>query len=122
MFKAKTNPTETLLIIVIGLVILYLKFQLIWILYIALVISIGGIISQPIRETIDFLWMKLAWILSLIIPKIILSIIFYFVLFPIATISKVFGAKNGIILKYDNASSFKKVEKKFEKTSFEKPW
>lgn len=122
MLQTKTEPIKTILIIVLGLIVLHLKFQLNWILYVALTISIGSVLSQKISKTIDFLWMKLAWILSLIVPKIVLSIIFYMVLFPIASIAKLFGAKNGILLKNTGTSSFIAINKKFEKSSFEKPW
>ena len=122
MLKTKTDPIKTILIIALGLIILYLKFQLNWILYVALSISIGGVISQKISKTIDFLWMKLAWVLSLIVPKIVLTIIFYMILSPMAFIAKLFGAKNGIVLKNTGTSSFIEINKKFEKSSFEKPW
>lgn len=122
MLNTKTDPIKTVLIIVLGLLILYLKFQLNWILYVALFIAAGGVVSQKITKIIDFLWMKLAWVLSLIVPKIILTIIFYVLLFPIATMAKVLGVKNGIVLKNNDTSSFKEVNKIFEKTTFEKPW
>ena len=122
MLNTKTDPIKTVLIIVLGLLILYLKFQLNWILYVALFIAAGGVVSQKITKIIDFLWMKLAWVLSLIVPKIILTIIFYVLLFPIATMAKVLGVKNGIVLKNNDTSSFKEVNKIFENTTFEKPW
>lgn len=122
MLKTKIDPIKTILIIVLGLIILYLKFQIDSILYIALFICIGGVISQKLREAINFIWMKLAWVLSLIIPKIILSIIFYLILFPIALLSRLFGSKNGIVLKNEQNSFFKEVNKKFKREVFEKPW
>ena len=118
----QTNPLKTLFVIVIGLIVFYIKFRLNWILYTALLISVGGVISKKICASIEFIWMKLAWVLSLIIPNILLSIIFYLILFPIASLSKILGASNGIILKNNQQSFFKKVDKKFEKSSFEKPW
>ncbi len=122
MQKANTDPLKTILIIVLGLIILYFKFQYNWILFIAVIITILGLISKKASEIIDYLWMQLAWLLSLIVPKIILSVFYYLLLFPMALISKVFGNKNGIVLKNNRNSFFLDVNKEFNKSSFEKPW
>ena len=122
MLKTKTEPIKTILIIVLGLIILHLKFQMVFILYVALFICIGGVISSKLRKAIDFIWMKLAWVLSLIIPNIILSIIFYFILFPVAIIAKLFRNKNGIVLKNEQNSFFKDVNKEFKRDTFKTPW
>jgi membrane-associated phospholipid phosphatase len=122
MQKTNTDPLKTILIIVLGLIILYFKFQYNWILFIALIITILGLISKKASEIIDYLWMRLAWLLSLIVPKIILSAFYYLLLFPMALISKVFGNKNGIVLKNNRNSFFLDVNKEFNKSSFEKPW
>lgn len=122
MVSVKTNPKITLLIIIIGGFLFYYKFQLNWILISTLFIAFIGFISKEARNHIDFLWMKLAWVLSLIVPKIVLSIVFYFLLFPIAFISRIVGAKNGFDLKNNKESFFKTTTKEFDKDFFEKPW
>ena len=122
MQKTNTDPLKTILIIVLGLIIIYFKFQYNWILFIAIIITSLGLISKKASEIIDFLWMRLAWLLSLIVPKIILSAFYYLLLFPMALISKVFGNKNGIVLKNNRNSFFLDVNKEFNKSSFEKPW
>ena len=122
MQKTNTDPLKTILIIVLGLIIIYFKFQYNWILFIAIIITSLGLISKKASEIIDYLWMRLAWLLSLIVPKIILSAFYYLLLFPMALISKVFGNKNGIVLKNNRNSFFLDVNKEFNKSSFEKPW
>jgi len=66
--------------------------------------------------------MKLAWVLSLIIPNILLSSIFFLFLFPIALLSRLFGKKDPLMLKNPEKSVFRNQEKKFDKSSFENPW
>lgn len=122
MIDTNTNPIKTVLIIVIGLIIIYLNSQLNWTLYLALTIAVGSFFSTKVAYIIDYIWMKLAWLLSLIVPKVILTCVFYLILFPIATVSKILGVKNGIILTNNSDSAFKKVNKQFEKATFEKPW
>ena len=66
--------------------------------------------------------MKLAWVMSLIVPNILLSIVFYLFLTPIALISRIFGEKDQLGLKNSKDTMFKNTNKKFEPTSFENPW
>lgn len=116
------NPYKTLLVILIGLLIAYLKFKIDALLYAVLIIAVISILSQRIATYIDMLWMKLAWVLSLIVPNIVLSLVFFGILTPIAFLSKLFGAKTGIDLKDTSTSFFKEVDKTFDKSSFEKTW
>ncbi len=81
-----------------------------------------GLVSGYLAKKIDFLWMKLAWLLSLIVPNILLSVIFYLFLTPIAFLSRAFGDKNPLSLKNTKDSLFKESNKEFDKASFEKPW
>ena len=90
----KSNSEKTVLIISIGFIVIYILSDFKWALYTSLVIGILGIISIKICDFIDFLWMKLAEVLSYIVPNILLSVIFYLFLFPIAVLSKIFGNKD----------------------------
>lgn len=122
MAKKKTDSTKTILVITFGFMFLYLIWQWEWALYIALAVSLMGIISPWLSKKIAFLWDKLSWVLSLIIPNILLSIVFYFILFPISLVSKLMGAKSQIVLKNKSNSFFIESNKEFNKSSFEKPW
>jgi hypothetical protein len=118
----KTNPTKTVLIISTGFSIIYLAVLWKWALILSIVIGLTGICSSYLCKKIDFLWMKLAWLLGLIVPNILLGIIFYFFLFPISLLSKLFGNKDPLHLKNKTKSVFVNVKKDFEKSSFEKAW
>lgn len=122
MKQPKTNPTQTMLTICVGFLVIHLITKADWAIYISLVIGLLGVFSPFLSQKIDFLWMKLAWVLSLIMPNILLSIIFYLFLFPIALLSKLFGNKDPLMLKHTQKSTFRTREKPFEKSSFEKPW
>jgi hypothetical protein len=61
-------------------------------------------------------------VLSLIIPNILLSAIFFFILFPLSVLSKIFGEKDPLHLKNSSGSLFKDKNKIFDKKSFEHPW
>lgn len=118
----KTDPIKTVLVITVGLLIVFAITHWEWASNAAILIGLLGLLSSFLAKQIDYLWMKLAWVLSLIVPNIILSIIFYVLLTPIALLSRLFGEKNQLNLKNKDDSLFKDYNKTFDKPSFEKPW
>ncbi len=65
--KMKSNPTKTVLTISVGFLIVYLitKSQYQWILIVSASVGIIGLISDYLASKIEWIWMKLTWILSL---------------------------------------------------------
>lgn len=120
--KSKSVPIKSVLAITVGLFILYLIKEWNWAMYISLSVGILGLFFPFIATQIDLLWMKLAKLLGFIVPNILLSIIFYFFLTPLAFLSKIFGKKNPLSLNNKTDTLFKEYNKKFDKASFEKPW
>lgn len=120
--KIKSDPKTTLLVITLGMVVVYVVTRMNWALIAALAVGIGGLLSGFLAEKIDWLWMKLTYVLSLIVPNILLSVVFYLFLTPIAILSRVFGKSNPLDLKNTASSLFKDHTGKMDKASFEKPW
>ncbi|HAC16508.1 MAG TPA: hypothetical protein DCE78_11280 [Bacteroidetes bacterium] len=120
--QLKLDPIKTVLVITTGFLILYLVTDWQWTLTVSVVVGLSGIISKKLAEFINYIWMKLAWVLSLIIPNILMSAIFYLFLTPIALLSRVFGEPNQLNLKNTESSLFKVRNKEFSKSSFEKPF
>jgi hypothetical protein len=85
------------------------------------VIGIIGLISDFLAQKIEWFWFKLTWVLSLIVPNILLSIIFYLFLFPISVLARIFSKSNFLQLKKSN-STWVKVEKTFDGESMQNPW
>lgn len=122
MKVTKSDPSKTVLTITVGFLVLYLIAKMQWMLTVSIVVGITGILSTYLAKQIDFLWMKLTWILGQIVPNILLSVIFYLFLFPVALLSRLFGKKNLLNLRNSEKSLFKDKNKEFDKASFEKPW
>ena len=120
--KTKSDPVKTVLVITVGMLAIFIATQWQPALIISMVIGIAGIFSQYLAFKIDYLWMKLTWILSLIVPNILLSLVFYLILTPIALLSRVFSKKNELSLKNTSPSLFKEYNKTFTKESFKNPW
>jgi ABC-type multidrug transport system fused ATPase/permease subunit len=82
----KEKVLENNLVIAGGLLVFYFVFDIKLLIVIALAVIILTVLSDFIAGKISWVWMKLAEVLGYINSKILLSVIFYVVLFPIAMI------------------------------------
>jgi hypothetical protein len=122
MKHRKSNPVKTVLIITVGLTAIGLIADVRWMMVMALGIGLLGGISDYLAEKIDWLWMKLAWLLSLVVPNILLSIIFFLFLWPIAALSRLARHSDLLSLKNTSNTLFRKREKSYSPSDFEKLW
>ena len=122
MKKKRNNPPKTVLTIVVGFTVIYMITKLEWTIILASSIGIFSLSSNQISKWIDLLWEKITWILSLIVPNIILSLFFYLLLFPISILARLFRKKDPLILKNRTNSLFISINKKIKKEDFEKMW
>lgn len=120
--KKELTPSKTVLTIVVGFLVIYMITKLSWALLVAITIGVLGMLSSFIAVKIQDLWMGLSTVLSRIIPPILLSVIFFVILFPVALLSRLFGDKDPLQLKKTDKSLFKTVDKPFSKDTFEKTW
>lgn len=87
----KSKKIEAILVIVTGLIVLHLIFKIKMLLTIALLIAVLSLFSDFIRDKIVWLWMKLAEVLGYINGRILLSVIFFIILTPVAFLFKLTG-------------------------------
>ena len=123
--KIKTEEIEkykTILIIVVGMIVIHVVTKFNWALYTALIIGLLGSFSEFMALIINNVWLKIGVLLSYIVPNIILTIIFYAFLTPIAFLSRVFGEKNPLNIKNSQKSIFKVRNADFTPDTFENPW
>ena len=66
MNKAKSEPVKTVLTITLGFIILFVVTKWKWALTVSVFIGLAGLLSTYLANKIDFLWMKLSYLLSLI--------------------------------------------------------
>ena len=107
---------------VVGLVVVGLVYDWAWLLKIAVVLGIVGAFVNPIAKWIDFGWMKLAYVLSLIVPNILLSAVFFLFLFPIALLAKLSRGKDTLQLRRPKDTVWITRDQRPDKSSFEKTW
>lgn len=117
----KDTSKSTILIISMGFLVLYLVFSWQWAVYVSLIIGLTGILSAWLSRKIEWMWMKLADLLGYILPNVLLAVLFFFILFPISLLYKLFH-KDPLMLSRKHKSYFINVDKSPDKKSFEKPW
>lgn len=117
----KKGPQTTMLVLTTGFLIIYLALNFHWSVYLSITFGIIGIISESLSLIIEKLWFKVADLLGSIMPKLILGIIFYLFLTPIALIYKLLNKDK---LGLDNSSStyFTDYKSNFSKENIEKTW
>lgn len=122
MKRDNIDNSKTILVITTGFLVVFLLWDHQWALYIALGVAVAGVVSDYLSGKITWVWMKLAWLLSLVIPKILLAAVFYLLLLPLALISRIFRKEAPLTLKNNKESLFVEYNKTIEPSSFEKTW
>ncbi len=113
------NPFKSILLIVTGLLICSSLFQLTAFYYFAIGIAIICLLWTSGMNYILDIWGFIGRILGWINTRIILGIIFYFILFPISIFYKF---RSNHMLKGNRISLFKIRNHLFTKEDLEHPW
>jgi len=117
-----TNPKKTVLILCVGLMILYFIARSDWLWMAALALGLTGLFSAGASARVDDLWMKLSGLLGRVVTGILLCVVFFFLLLPVALLSRRFGRRDPLNLNNKPGSNFHDCNRSFERISFEKPW
>ena len=95
---------KTLLVIVTGLLAMAWIFHIAMLTKVALLIGVVSIFIPPAAKAIEWSWLKLAQALGWVNSRIVLSIIYFVFLLPIAWISKLF-TKDPLTLKKNKTAT-----------------
>jgi hypothetical protein len=116
------NNYKSTLTIVIGFTLLSNYFHYQPLLIIAICVGLVAIFSEKANDKIIWAWNKLAEVLGLIMPNVLLTIVFYLFLTPLALLSRINNKKNPLQLKNNTNSTFISQRKQFTPESLEKIW
>lgn len=117
-----TGPYLTILTILFGFLMINHFLKSDYIYYSIIVISGLSLISSKFSKYIELIWFKLSFVLSQIIPNILLSLIFFSFLTPLSLLSKLLKSKSDFLVKNNSKSTFISMNKKFSKETFERAW
>ena len=116
------NNYKSTLTIVIGFILLSNYFHSKPLLILAIAIGIIAIFSEKANEKIIWNWNKLSEILGLIMPNVLLTLVFYLFLTPLALLNRINRKKNALQLKNSTISVYTTKRKEFSPESLEKIW
>lgn len=118
----KSDPVKSVLAITVGFLVIYLIGGYKWSLIVSITVGLLGLLSGALAYWIDKGWMKLAALLGLIVPNIILTAVFYLVLTPIALLFRLMRKDDALMLVNKNKSTLKATDKIFTERDFNYPW
>lgn len=92
----REKELEVILTICVGLLVVYFftKQQYNWLIVIAIVLGLTGAFSKTITAKIAWLWMKVGEAMGFVMSKVILSLIFFGFLLPVALLMRFFSRGN----------------------------
>ncbi|MBL7849444.1 MAG: hypothetical protein JNN04_00990 [Cyclobacteriaceae bacterium] len=123
MKNKEQKAIQTVLVITVGLMLVFWVTQHPGWLYASLSVGIVSLLSSRIAQHIDSVWMKLAHILGLIIPNILLTLVFFLFLWPIAGVSSLFRKGDPLQIHLRDAPTlFRQRHRTFEAKDLENPF
>jgi len=123
LIMSRNRASETVLTITLGFIVLYLIRDGAhpWMLYAALIIGVMGLFWKWMRFRIHDLWFQLTEILGFFISRLVLSLVFFFVVVPFGFLSRLFR-KDLMYLKRNKKSYFRQRSHLFSAQDLENPW
>lgn len=113
---------ETCLVIATGLIIAWFVYRAQPLLIAAVIIGIIGAFINPLAHWINWLWYKIAEGMGAITSRVLLSIIFFGFLLPIALLYRLFNGDGLQLTKKEAGSYWTETSKKYEKKDLVDMW
>src|SRR5690606_79305 len=117
----REKALATIIFLALVLLIVYLKFDAIWAVYLAVGLLAIALISKKITLFIGKLWFAFSHYLGLVMNQIIMFVIFYLFLVPLSFFQRLMG-NNQILKKHKGDSYFHQCHHLFTKKDIERPW
>lgn len=124
-YKRKNTYDEdfgNILAIAGGFAILYILFDKLPLIIVSVVVGVLGIASPYIAHLISKAWMGIGKVLGTLSSTIILTVVFYLFLFPIAVFSRIFKTNKSIRLAKGTGSYYHTRNHTFVKDDLENTW
>lgn len=117
----KARSLETLLVLVGAFIVLYYIFPKKIYLLVALIFILIGIVSPYLSSKISWVWLKFAELLGGVMSKIILSVVYFIILVPMALIQRL-THKNPLFLKRKQGTYYINRNKQYSPKDIENIW
>ncbi|MBI2414881.1 hypothetical protein HYV31_03570 [candidate division WWE3 bacterium] len=122
----KVNELEsyrTISVIILALLVVFYFTNTAWILVLAIELLVINLVYIDLNKIISFYWLKFAEVLGRFNSKLLLSLIFFLILTPLAFFYRLFNeVKTRKFTHDDNESYFEDVNKTWVEKDFIKQW
>lgn len=119
--ETKFRQAQNVLTICVGFILLFFIFKIKILLLIALLAGGLSLLSDVMMEKISWVWMKIAHILGYINSKILLSVVFFVFLLPVATLYRL-SKKNLLQLRRGQGSYYHTRDHQYTAKDLENTW
>lgn len=122
MKNKNNNSSKVILTLVVALLVFFHFYHYKHLLTAAVVLGLIGIVSDYISEKIAAAWMWLAEIIGKVMPKVILSLLYFLFFVPYAVFYRLFK-KNPLDLKSkDKTTLYKERNHLYNADDIKNPW
>ena len=117
------DALKTLNILALAALVFYFITSSAWLVWAALALLALASFDNPLARILSTGWLKFSEALSIVMSKVILTLVFYVFLVPVAVLYRLFNKeisshfRNG-----DKSSLFAEIKQPFSRKSFENPW
>ncbi len=119
--QQERSPYETLLALCIVLLIAYLAFEIPWAANASLGLGLVGLLSKTMAGYIHRIWMRVTLLLGTVMTPVLLFLVFYLFLIPIAFLYRLAG-KGGMKKSVTKESNYIERNHLFNKKDLENMW
>ncbi|MFN1835873.1 hypothetical protein AB2B38_011480 [Balneola sp. MJW-20] len=119
--KQDPQTPKTQLVMVTGLLLISILLDNMILAYVALGIGLLSLMFKPAGDFLVWVWYKIAEILSRVVNPIVLGLVYFIFISPIALLFRAFG-NDPLSLKRPKGSLYELREKTFGKEDLEKPF
>ncbi len=119
----RVNTLKTISVLSLAFLIGYFVFHVKWFLLIAGLLTLGNVLESRITALIAKYWLKFSSLIGTFNSKVILSVVFYLMLTPLAFVYRRFDKTLVNHFKNNSKDSyFDEVNQPCKKETFEKLW
>lgn len=117
----KEKSLETFLVLAGALIVLFWFFNKKIFLLLAIILICIGIVSPYLTEKISWLWLKLSQAIGFVMSRVILTVVFFVFLLPLAIAYRIF-VKDALSLKKKNKTYYSERNHLYTNKDLENMW
>ncbi len=117
----KEKIFEAILVITTGFIVLFAVLGKEWMLFVAIASGLVGLFIPGLAAVLAKVWFKIGEVLGFVVSKVVLFLLFYVLLTPIAFLYRLFN-HDSLQLKRQNRSLWSERNHIFQATDLKNSW